>query len=76
MIKEKYEATTGKIAQAGTHAGFSNQRLEKNMGEMVKLDEYRSIVRKIMYYSTKLAPELSNVARELATHLFNPGQEH
>jgi hypothetical protein len=29
-----------------------------------------------MYYTTKLAPELSNVARELATHLSNPGKEH
>ena len=29
-----------------------------------------------MYYTTKLAPELSNVARELATNLSSPGEEH
>jgi hypothetical protein len=50
--------------------------LEKNQGEIENLDDYRSIVGKIMYYTTKLAPELSNVARELATHLSNPGKEH
>jgi hypothetical protein len=40
------------------------------------LDEYRSLVGKIMYYTTKLAPELSNAARELASHLSIPGEEH
>jgi hypothetical protein len=29
-----------------------------------------------MYYTTKLAPELSNAARELVSHLYNPGEEH
>ena len=29
-----------------------------------------------MYYQTKVAPELANATRELATHLDNPGIEH
>jgi hypothetical protein len=40
------------------------------------LDEYRLQVGKTMYYATKLAPELSNAARELASNLSNPGEEH
>jgi hypothetical protein len=43
---------------------------------MVELDAYRSIVGKIMYYATKIAPDISNAARELAGHLSNPGMEH
>jgi hypothetical protein len=43
---------------------------------MVELDTYRSIVGKIMYYATKLAPEICNAVRELAGHLSNPGAEH
>jgi hypothetical protein len=43
---------------------------------MVDIDAYRSIVGKIMYYATKIAPEICNTVRELAGHLFNPGEEH
>jgi hypothetical protein len=50
--------------------------LRKNEGSIVMLEEYRPLVGKIMYYTTKLAPELSNAARELASHLSNPGEEH
>jgi hypothetical protein len=42
---------------------------------MVELDAYRSIVGKIMYLSTKIAPDISNAARELVGHLSNPGTE-
>jgi hypothetical protein len=40
------------------------------------LDKYRSIVEKILYYTTKMAPDIGNAARELATHLSNPSEEH
>jgi hypothetical protein len=43
--------------------------LEKNQGEIEKLDDYRSIVGKMMYYTTKLAPEF-------VAHLSYPGKEH
>jgi hypothetical protein len=42
----------------------------------IEFDAYRSIVGKIMYYATKIAPDISNTARELAGHLSNPGTEH
>jgi hypothetical protein len=29
-----------------------------------------------MYYALKIAPDISNAARELAGHLSNPGTEH
>jgi hypothetical protein len=42
----------------------------------VRLEEFRSLVGKIMYYTTKLAPVSNNAARELASHLSNPAEEH
>ena len=56
--------------------GYPNKVLSKNTGETVKMAEYRSLVGKIMYLMTKLAPDLANPAQELAQHLSNPGEEH
>ena len=75
-IGKKYEAATKKKAKAAPTPGYPGQFLSKNTGPMVDIDNYRSIVGKIMYYTTKVAPELSNAARELASHLSNPGREH
>jgi hypothetical protein len=50
--------------------------LMKNTGPMVELDASKSIVGKIMYFATKIAPEICNAVRELAGHLSNLGAEH
>ena len=79
MVKEigdKFEAATGKRAKRYATPGAPGKTLRKNQGPMIDLDNYRSIVGKIMYYATKIAPDVSNAARELATHLSNPGTEH
>jgi hypothetical protein len=39
------------------------------------LDEYRSIVGNILYYTTKMSTDVKNTARESATHLYNPNKE-
>jgi hypothetical protein len=73
---KKFETATNKKPMVATTPGFPNKELEKNQGETENLDDYRSVVGKTMYYTSKLAPELSNVARELATHSSNTGKEH
>jgi hypothetical protein len=50
--------------------------LRKNEGAMIDLNAYRSIVGNIMYYATKIAPEIGNAVRELAGNLSNPGEDH
>jgi hypothetical protein len=40
------------------------------------MEAYKSIVGKIMYYTTNIAPELSNAVREVAGHLSHPNEEH
>jgi hypothetical protein len=76
MIEEKiakFEKATGKKAKAYATPGYPGKTLRKNEGAMIELDAYRSIVGKILYYATKIAPDISNAARE---HLSNPGNEH
>jgi hypothetical protein len=64
-ICEKYQQATGKRAKKF-----------KKEGKMIDIDSYRSIVGKIMYYATKIAPHICNAVRELACQLSNPGEEH
>jgi Reverse transcriptase (RNA-dependent DNA polymerase)/Zinc knuckle len=75
-IVESYEKLMGKNVKTADTPGFPNSYLSKNDGETVMMTEYRSLVGKIMYLMTKLAPDLANPARELAQHLSNPGEQH
>jgi hypothetical protein len=74
-IKDIYKKATDNKSKIHTKPGTPGKCLMKHTGEPIKIDEYRYLVGKIMYYTTKLAPELSNAARELASHLSNPGEE-
>jgi hypothetical protein len=79
LIKEiitNYKKATGKEAKLSSVAATPVKCLRKHEGQPVMLDEYISLVGKVMHYTTKLAPELSNAARELVSHLLNPGDEH
>jgi hypothetical protein len=75
-ITQKFFKATGKEAKEYDTPGPPGKTLRKNEGPIIELDEYRSIVGKIMYFATKLCPDVSNSARELASHLSNPGVEH
>jgi hypothetical protein len=66
----------GTKAKVGATPGYPGTTLCKNTGATTNLEEYRSIVGKLMYYMTKIAPEICNATRELASHLSNPGEEH
>jgi hypothetical protein len=46
--------------------------LKKNGGEIIQESNYRSVVWKALYLTTKVAPELCNAFRELLTHLPSP----
>jgi hypothetical protein len=71
-ISEKFEKARGKKAKVYATPGTPGKTLRKNEGAMLDLDAYRSIVGKIIYYATKIAPEICNAVRELAGNLSNP----
>jgi len=75
-IVEKYKKVTGRYPVGSNTPGIPGKSLAKNQGETIMLEDYRSIVGKVMYYTTKIAPECSNAARELVQHMSNPGNEH
>jgi hypothetical protein len=75
-IEDKFEAATGKKAKLAPTPGLPGTSLTKNQEEIVMIDEYRSIVGKLMYYMCKIAPEICNAVRELSSHMTNPGTEH
>ena len=57
--------------------GFQNTVLSKNEEENpTMLEEYRSLVGKLMYYVVKVAPDCANATRDLARYMKNPGPEH
>jgi hypothetical protein len=73
---EKFEKDKGKQAKVYATPGAQGKTLRNNEGAMIDIDSYRSIAGKIMYYATKIAPEICNEVRELAGHLSNPGEDH
>ena len=75
-IEEKFKLATGKEAKAAPTPGYPGTSLKKNEGEEVNLKDYRSIVGKLMYFMCKIAPEICNAVRDLASHMSNPGTEH
>jgi hypothetical protein len=73
---EKIEKSRGNPAKIYATPGTPGKTLRKNVGTMIDLDSYRSIAGNIMYYGTKIAPEICNTVRELSGQLSNPGEEH
>jgi hypothetical protein len=72
-ISEKFGKARGKKAKVYVTPWTPGKTLRKNEGAMIDLDAKRFIVEKIMYYATKIAPEICNAVWELAGHLSNPG---
>jgi len=75
-IVDTYEAFIGTEAKVFDSPGAPNSVLDKNEGEVVDINMYRSLVGKIMFFVTKIGPKMCNVVRDLARHMSNPGDPH
>jgi hypothetical protein len=71
-ISEKFEKARGKKAKVCATPGTPGKTLRKNEGAMINLDAYRSIVGKIMYYATKIAPEICNGGKRVSRTFIKP----
>ena len=57
--------------------GAPDMTLSKSdLKEPYNMDNYRSFVGKLIWYTTKVGPDVSNVARELAVRMIHPRPEH
>ncbi|MGB2452939.1 MAG: reverse transcriptase domain-containing protein, partial [Candidatus Poseidoniaceae archaeon] len=75
-IVDYYENHIGKPVKEASTPGLPNENLVKNENEPVDIDPYRSLVGKIMFFSTKICPKIGAAVRALSAHMSNPSQEH
>ena len=75
-IIETYEKYAGETVKPQSTPGYPGKTLQKHDGEPVDVDQYRSLIGKLLYYMTKVAPEMSNACRELSTYMDSPGPDH
>jgi hypothetical protein len=77
-VRKAYTEATGQELKAASTPGYPGKSMPKiaEGEDLHKPSEYRSILGKLMYYMTKLAPEIANTVRELATHMMAPSKEH
>jgi hypothetical protein len=77
-IRKAHDEATGITLKPAAMPGYPGKSMSKipEGEDLYKPQEYRSILGKLMYYMTKLAPEIANTVRELATHMMTPSKEH
>ena len=75
-IVKCYEDHVGSEVPVYNTPGKPHSVLSKNTGEVVDIEQYRSLVGKIMFFATKVGPTICYAVRDLAAHMSNPGEPH
>ena len=75
-IVATYENHIGTKVKDYDTPGAPGSVLGANEGAVVDIDMYRSLVGKLMFYTTKIGPKQANAVRDLSRHLSNPGDAH
>ena len=75
-IIQAYEKATGTTPKSFKTPGKPGELLEKHKGNPINHSAYRSILGKIMFYTTKVGPECSFSCGQLARQMHNPGPAH
>ena len=74
-IVKYYEDLKGTSVKVANTPGFQNTVMSKNQDESIMMEQYRSLVGKILFYVVKVGPDCANATRDLARHMSNPGEE-
>ena len=76
-LVEGYKIYTGSDLRIQKTPQAPGTTLSKSdLEEPENINKYRSFLGQLMWYITKVGPDVENVARELAVHMSNPGPEH
>ena len=75
IVNSYEEHTQTKVKEYDT-PGTPNKNLIKNDQDIVNLDEFRSLVGKLMFFTTKVCPKIGAATRALSSHMSNPGVQH
>ena len=75
IVKHFEQYNGGNVKEYET-PGIPNEHLSKNEGEVVNMDDFRSLVGKVMFFATKVCPKVGAAVRALSSHMSNPGLQH
>ena len=73
-----FQQAMGYPAKNAKTPAFQGTTLKKatDEDEIIKLEDYRSIVGKLLYFVTKIKPSMSNAVREVSSHMAKPTKAH
>jgi hypothetical protein len=75
FIKD-FEEATGRSLRHYATPGAPGTTLLKNQEDIVRQDDYRKYIGKLMWAIKKVMPAATNAIRDLSSHLDNPGKDH
>ena len=77
-IVKEYETMIGGTIKTWNTPGYPSIKLTKadDEAEIINVDEYRSMVGKVMYFVNKVCPVCLSITRELAKYFSCPTQKH
>ena len=75
-VINKLERFLQREVKVKSSPGKPNEYLQKFDADSVNIDEYRSLVGQIMFFTTKLCPKTGNACRALSGFTSNPNEIH
>ena len=74
-IVHSYKEQVKKMPRSRNMLGMSGMNLKNNVEELVNITGYRSIIGTIIFYGTKITPEVAFTCGKLARYMHNPGNK-
>ena len=76
-LVEGYKKYTNSDVKVHKTSGAPGTTLNKSeLEEPYNIDNYRSFVGQLMWYTTKVGTDVANESREFAVHMNHPDPEH
>ena len=76
-LVEGYTKYTGIDVKIKKHSGdLGTTLIKSDLEEHYNIDKFRSFLGKLMWYTTKVRPDMANAAREFSVHMSCPGTGH
>ena len=76
LVEGYKKYTGGDLKVQKTPRAPGTNQSKSDLEEPYNINKYRSFVGKLMWYTTKVVPEVTNAEIELVVHMSHPGTEH
>ena len=71
-----YDQCIGNEAKVFSTPGTPNGNLIKHEGDPVDIDNFRSLVGKVIFFTTKICPKTGSAVKTLSVYMSSPGPDH